>query len=197
MSPWARIAGPARCPRKIDRVVVSRISLRASGLLLLRHHARQNGLFTSRHRSADERPISRNSISFIVARNARSLLLASHSSSSAAHRFSDADANARPLFTFVFTQAAVFAVQSRSTAFRCSDAARRAMSADVMILAPVLCEYRSVGSVDRTVPHHICRDTPLIAVDFEYLSLSEPNAGFAHASSLRTPAIAGQFALPG
>ena len=175
---------------------MSRISLRASGLLLLRHHACQNGLFTSRHRSADERPISRNSISFIVARNARSLLLASHSSSSAAHRFRDADANARPLFTFVFTQAAAFAMQSRSDSFRCSDAAR-AMSADVMILAPVLCKHQSVGSVDRTVPHHICRDTPLIAVDFEYLSLSEPNAGFAHASSLRTPAIAGQFALPG
>jgi hypothetical protein len=71
------------------------------------------------------------------------------------------------------------------------------MSADVMILAPVLCERQSVGSVDRTVPHHICRDTPLIAVDFEYLSLSEPNAGFALASSVRTPAIAGQFAFPG
>ena len=32
-----------------------------------------------------------------------------------------------------------------------------------------LCEYRSVGSLDRTVPHHIRRDTPLIAVDFEIL----------------------------
>src|SRR6266516_2455060 len=156
----------------------------------LRHHACQNGLFTSRHRSADERPMSRNSISFIVARNARSLLRASHSSSSAAHRFSDANANARPLFTFVFTQAAVFAVQSRSDSFRCSDAAR-AMSADVMVLAPVLCEYRSVGSVDR------CLITSAATVDFEYLSLSEPNAGFAHASALRTPAIAGQFAFPG
>ncbi len=100
--------------------------------------------------------------------NARSLLLASHSASSPAHRFRDADANARPLFTFVFTQAAVFAVQSRGDSFRWSDAAR-AMSADVMILAPVLCEYRSVGSLDRTVPHHIRRDTPLIAVDFEIL----------------------------
>jgi hypothetical protein len=148
---------------------MSRISLRASGLLLLRHHARQNGLFTSRHRSADERPISRNSISFIVARNARSVLLASHSPSSTAHRFSDADANARPLFTFVFSQAAACAMQSRGDSFRCSDTTRRAMSADVMILAPVFCEYRSVGSLDRTVPHHVRRDTPLIAVDFEIL----------------------------
>jgi hypothetical protein len=112
--------------------------------------------------------MSRNSMSFSVARNARSLLLASHSASSPAHRFRDADANARPLFTFVFTQAAVFAVQSRGDSFRWLDAAR-AMSADVMILAPVLCEYRSVGSLDRTVPHHIRRDTPLIAVDFEIL----------------------------
>jgi hypothetical protein len=166
MSPWVRIAGPARCLRKIDRVVMSRISLRASGLLLLRHHACQNGLFTSRHRSADERPMSRNSISFIVARNARSLLLASPSSSSAAHRFSDADTNARPLFTFVFTQATVFAAQSRVDSFRRLGSAP-AMSAHVMVLAPVLCEYRSVGSLARTVPHYIRRDTPLIAVDFE------------------------------
>jgi hypothetical protein len=137
-----------------------------AGLLLLGHHACQNGLFTSRHRSAGERPISRNSTSFSVARNARSLLLASHSASSAPHRFSDAEAKARPLFTLVFTQAALFATQSRSDSFRSSDAAR-AMSADAMILAPVLCECRSVGSPDRTVPHHIRRDTPLIAVDFE------------------------------
>jgi hypothetical protein len=138
---------------------------------LLRHHACQNGLFTSRHRSADERPISRNSTSFIVARNARSLLLASHSPSSAAHRFSDADANAnaRPLLTFVFTQATACAMQSRGDSFRCSDAARRAMSTDVIIPAPVPCEYRSIGSLDRTVPHHIRRDTPLIAADFEIL----------------------------
>jgi hypothetical protein len=110
--------------------------------------------------------MSRNSISFIVARNARSLLLASHSSSSAAHRFSDADTNARPLFTFVFTQATVFAAQSRVDSFRRLGSAP-AMSAHVMVLAPVLCEYRSVGSLARKVPHYIRRDTPLIAVDFE------------------------------
>jgi hypothetical protein len=46
-----------------------------------------------------------------VARNARSLILAFHSLSSAAHRLSDAEASERPLFAFVFIQVAVFPVK--------------------------------------------------------------------------------------
>jgi hypothetical protein len=45
------------------------------------------------------------------------------------------------------------------------------MSADVMILAPVLCEYRSVASLARTVAHHIGHDTPLIAVELEFVAV--------------------------
>jgi hypothetical protein len=41
-----------------------------------------------------------------VARNARSLILAFHCLSSAAHRLSDAEASERPLFAFVFIQVA-------------------------------------------------------------------------------------------
>src|SRR5215831_1674503 len=77
----------------------------------LRHHGCQNGLLTSRHRSVDESPISRNWTSLSVARNARSLILASHFPSSAAHRLSDAEASERPLFAFVFIQVAAFPVK--------------------------------------------------------------------------------------
>ena len=68
----------------------------------LRHHGCQNGLLTSRHRSVDESPISRNWTLLSVARNARSLILACHCPSRAAHRLSDAEASERPLFAFVF-----------------------------------------------------------------------------------------------
>ena len=77
----------------------------------LRHHGCQNGLLTSRHRSVDESPISRNWTSLSVARNARSLILASHFPSSAAHRLSNAEASERPLFAFVFIQVAAFPVK--------------------------------------------------------------------------------------
>jgi hypothetical protein len=75
------------------------------------HHGRQNGLLTSRHRSVRESPISCNSKSLSVARNARSLILAFHCLSSAVHRLSDAEASERPLFAFVFIQVAAFPVK--------------------------------------------------------------------------------------
>src|SRR5262249_52855022 len=103
----------------------------------LPYHACQNGLLTSRHRSADESPISRNSMSLRVARNARSLILASHCASIAAHRFRKGDA--KRLLALVFTQPAVFAAESRGDSSRCSDAARVTF-ADAMFLAPPLCE---------------------------------------------------------
>src|SRR5262245_33135100 len=103
----------------------------------LRHHGCQNGLLTSRHRSVDESPISRNSMSLRVARNARSLILASHCASIAAHRFRNADA--KRLLALVFNQPAVFAAKSRGDSSRCSDAARVTF-ADAMVLAPTLCE---------------------------------------------------------
>jgi hypothetical protein len=77
----------------------------------LTNHGCQNGLLTSRHRSVDESPISRNWTSLSVARNARSLILAFHCLSSAAHRLSDAEASERPLFAFVFIQVAAFPVK--------------------------------------------------------------------------------------
>jgi len=167
MSPSTRIAGRARFRRKIDRLpprrartlhdkagiqgpsagsALSRGTNGAGALanLMLRfratplpHHACQNGLLTSRHRSVDASPISRNSMSLRVARNARSLILASHCASIAAHRFRNADA--KRLLALVFTQPAVFAAESRGDSSRRSDAARVTF-ADAMVLAPTLCE---------------------------------------------------------
>src|SRR5215469_8384606 len=59
-------------------------------------------------------------------------------------------------------------------------------SAQVEVFARDNCER---GSLDRRVPHHIRRATPLLAVDFEILALPHPEEGPRHRNdlSLRKP----------